>query len=68
MMLSTQHIAAERSISWMGTQRRCPARDAQLAVDPSLRGQATVGWRGLGPRDREERTRRMPLREYVLVS
>ena len=33
----------------------------------SLRGQTTVGWRGLGPRDQEKRTRHAPLRGYVRV-
>ena len=32
----------------------------------SLRGQTTVGWRGLGPRDQEKRTLRAPLRGYLL--
>ena len=37
---------------------------ARRAVGASLRGQTTVGGRGLGPRDQEQRTR---LREYVLI-
>ena len=47
--------------------RRCFAPDAQLAAGASLRGHTTVGWRGLGPGDQEKRTRRAPLRVYVLV-
>ena len=35
--------------------------DARSAVPLS------VGWRGLGPRDQDKRTRREPLRGYVLV-
>ena len=37
------------------------------AVGVPLRGQTTVGLRGLGSRDQEQRTWRAPLREYVLV-
>ena len=40
---------------------------ARRAVGASLRGQTTVGWRGLGPKDQEKRTWRAPLRGYVLV-
>ena len=52
----------------MGTRRRCLAPDAQSAVGASLRSHATLGRRGLGPRDQEKRPRRMPLRGYVLAS
>ena len=38
---------------------------ARRAVGASLRGQTTVGWRGLGPRDQEKRPWRAPLRKYV---
>ena len=48
--------------------RRCFAPDAWSAGSASLRGQTpTVGWRGIGPRDQKERTRRTPLAGYVLV-
>ena len=52
-------------MSWMVTAvyRRCFAPDARSA----LRGQTTVGWRGLGPRDQEQRILRALLRAYVLV-
>ena len=40
---------------------------ARLAIGASLRGQTTVGWRGLGPRDQEQRTWRALLRANVLV-
>ena len=46
-----------------GVWRRCFAPDAQSASGASLRAQATVGWRALGPRDLEKRTRRALLRE-----
>ena len=48
-------------------KRRCFATDAQSADGASLRGLTAVGWRGLGPRDQEERPRRAPLRGCVLV-
>ena len=54
--------AAARSMSWMVTQRRCFAPDAQPTIGGPLRRQTTVGWRGLGPRDEGKRTRRAPLR------
>ena len=38
-------------------QRRCFVPDAQSAGGASLFGQTSVGWRGLGPRDQEKRTR-----------
>ena len=37
------------------------------AGGPSLRGQTTVAWRGLGRRDLEKRTRHAPLRGHVRV-
>ena len=48
-------------------QRRFFAPDPQPAGGVSPRDQTTIGWRGHGPRDQEKRTRRAPLREYVLV-
>ena len=58
----SKQAAAARSMSWMVTQRRCFAPDAQPAIRASLRRQTSVGWRGLGPRDEGKLTRRAPLR------
>ena len=65
-----QQAAAERSMSWMVThlysdvasRPTSSRRSARLSV-----AKTTVHWRRLGPRGQEKRTRRAPLRGYVLV-
>ena len=42
-------------------------QEARLSVARRKSAGATVGWRGLGPRDQEKRTRRAPLGGYVRV-
>ena len=55
---------AERSMSWIVTQRRC---FAPVAAGASLLGQTTVGWPRLKPRNQEKRVRGIPLRGYVFA-
>ena len=55
-------------MSWMVTQLHSDVASPPDARSPGgapLRGQTTVGWRGLGPGDKEQRTRRAALRVHT---